>query len=84
MFPLILIARFLSAFSPPNRKAKLKGIFSALINVNYILNKRKQIKHIEKVKENTFFNLLGDEIFGYPEMKSIREAISKRVITRTR
>ncbi|BCU69061.1 glycosyltransferase family 2 protein [Stygiolobus caldivivus] len=84
LFPFILTARFISAFRPPNRKAKLKGIFSALANINYVINKRKQIREIEKVKENTFLNLLGDEIFGYPEMKSIREAISKRVVQRIR
>ncbi|ARM74641.1 glycosyltransferase family 2 protein [Acidianus manzaensis] len=80
--PLLMI-RFFQSFRPPNRKAKLKAIFSLVAETKYILNKRKEIEKISKNYDDRFFNYLGKDPFGYVEFRSVIEGIKYKMEKRS-
>jgi len=76
--PLVLI-RFFQAFRPPNRKAKLKAIFSLSGEINYVRKKRAQLKEISRTYDDVFMEYLGRDPFGYIEFRSVFEGIRTKI-----
>ncbi|NON63500.1 glycosyltransferase family 2 protein [Acidianus sp. RZ1] len=78
-FPLIYVIRIFQSFYGPNKVSKIKATFSILNEFSYIIRKREEISKLEKVKGTPFIQMLGDDVFGYLEFKSIYDAIRRKV-----
>ncbi|MFP3190137.1 MAG: glycosyltransferase family 2 protein [Thermoproteota archaeon] len=77
--PIFLI-RLLQSFYQPNRTAKLKGVFSVFMELGYIRLKRRELKKISVNWDDRFLNYIGKEPFGYPEFRSLIEAVKVKVL----
>jgi len=78
----IFIVRLFQSFLPPNRKAKLKGVLSVFTELGYVKSKRKELEKISVNWDDRFLNYVGREPFGYPEFKSLIEAIKMKVLNK--
>lgn len=76
----IFFVRLLQSFSPPNRKAKIRGVFSIFKELDYVRKKRKEIERLTVDRSDRFINHVGKEPFGYPEFRSVLEAIRLRLM----
>jgi GT2 family glycosyltransferase len=78
-FAPILLIRLIQSLEPPNRIAKLKGVLSIFGELNYVLRKRREIRKLTVNNDDRFLNYLGREPFGYPEFRSILDAIKAKL-----
>ncbi|WP_016731223.1 glycosyltransferase [Saccharolobus islandicus] len=79
IFPILYIIRFVQSFKGPNRLAQIKALLSLFKEAKYVATKRKYIKEISN-QGNVFLQMLGDQVFGYEEFTSVRQAIIKRYL----
>ncbi|EHP71197.1 hypothetical protein MetMK1DRAFT_00001550 [Metallosphaera yellowstonensis MK1] len=78
----IFIIRLFQSFLPPNRTAKLKGVLSVFTELDYVKLKRKELEKISINWDDIFLNYVGKEPFGYPEFRSLIEAIKMKVLNK--
>ena len=78
----IFIVRLFQSFLPPNSKAKLKGVLSVFTELGYVKSKREELKKISVNWDDVFLDHVGREPFGYPEFRSLIEAVKIKFLNK--
>ncbi|EHP71261.1 putative glycosyltransferase [Metallosphaera yellowstonensis MK1] len=78
-FPALLMVRLFQITRGVNKLARLRAILSLIPETKYLLKKRSDLKKITVDSSDSFLQMMGDEVFGYSEFRSMIEGINKKL-----